>query len=157
MWIVIVALILGIVAVLCYAAQKMGLGRVQLGARRAAMTEADEMEDHADDPEAFLAAARELAASGQYRRAYRAVFLALLLRMDHLEWIRFDRTRTNGEYLRALRSRPDVLTWLRPLATDFDLHWYGGKPVEEVDFQRILNAYQQTVSGPARPANPSIA
>jgi hypothetical protein len=66
--------------------------------------------------------------------------------MDRLGWIRFDRARTNGEYIRSLRARPDILAWMRPLTNDFDLRWYGGESVEEQDYRRVMTAYERMAS-----------
>ncbi len=98
------------------------------------------------DPQSWLETARQYAESGDYRRAYRAVFLAILIRLDRAGAIHFDRARTNGEYLRALRSRPSLLALFRPLARDFDARWYGSAPVTEQDYHRLLGSYA-AVSG----------
>jgi hypothetical protein len=144
MWIVLGVLIVGIAYVLAYAVRRGALARGLKSGRSAGVNSSSEpIEERIDDPDGLLAAAKELAVAGQYRRAYRAVFLAILLRMDRLELIRFDRSRTNGEYLRALRSRPDVLNWMRPLTNDFDLRWYGGQPVDEPDYRRAMTVYER--------------
>jgi hypothetical protein len=144
LWVVLCVLIVAIAFVLAYAVRKYGgktwLGREAPRARR----EADEpAEETISDPDRLLETARDLAAAGEFRRAYRAVFLAMLLRMDRAGLIRFDRSSTNGEYLRVLRARPDVFASMRPVANDFDLHWYGGKAVGEPDYRRMLGAYEQ--------------
>jgi hypothetical protein len=104
------------------------------------------LEDQVEDPDVLAAAAKDLAAAGQLRRAYRAIFLAILLRLDKQGLIRFDRSRTNGEYLRSLRSRPEIFTWMRPLTNEFDVRWYGERSVEEQDFRRALRAYEGLAS-----------
>jgi hypothetical protein len=144
MWIVLGGLIIGIAYVLAYAVRRVSWSKGGGTKRKPKVSVAAvELEEKLDDPDALLAVARELAGSGQFRRAYRAVFLAILLRMDRQDLIRFERSRTNGEYLRSLRSRPDVLNWMRPLTNDFDLRWYGGHSVEELDYRRALSVYER--------------
>ena len=144
MWVVLAALIIGIAYVLAYAIRRGKWGKGSRGQRRPERTvSTDALEERVEDPDSLLAVARELAASGQFHRAYRAIFLAILLRMDKVELIRFDRSRTNGEYLRSLRAHPDVLAWMRPLANDFDFRWYGGHPVDEPDYRRALSLYER--------------
>lgn len=143
MWLVLAAMIVAIAFVLAFGLRKLGWRMGANGKRQRLDVASEEIEEKLDDPDELLAAAKALAAAGQYRRAYRAIFLAILLKMDRLDLIRFDRARTNGEYLRALRSRPEVLTWMRPLTNDFDLRWYGGKSVEELDYRRVMSVYER--------------
>jgi hypothetical protein len=98
-----------------------------------------------DEPDQWLTTARRHAAEGDYRKAQRAVFVALLLRLDRLGIVRFDRSFTNGEYLRSLRSRPTLFPLVRAFANEFDSRWYGGVPATEADYQRGLETYQQIV------------
>jgi hypothetical protein len=143
MWIVLAALIVGIAYVLAYGLRRMGMRTSSAGRVPRSSVSTEQLEERIDDPDSLLAIAGELAAAGQFKRAYRAIFLAILLRMDRQELIRFDRARTNGEYLRSLRSRPEVLTWMKPLTYDFDVCWYGGKQVEEPDYRRALGLYER--------------
>lgn len=103
-------------------------------------------ESAAAEPDAWIRAANAHAAAGDYRKAYRAVFVAVLIRLDRLGALRFERSRTNGEYLRALRGNPALLGLLRPLARGFDLHWYGERPATEGDYRQAMSAYE-TVRG----------
>lgn len=103
-------------------------------------------ESAAAEPDAWIRAANAHAAAGDFRKAYRAVFVAVLIRLDRLGALRFERSRTNGDYLRALRGNPPLLDLLRPLARGFDLHWYGERPATEGDFRQAMSAYE-TVRG----------
>lgn len=145
MWAVLAAMIVAIAYVLAYGLRRLGL-RSGTVSYRAGINSSDVLEDQVEDPDVLAAAAKDLAAAGQLRRAYRAIFLAILLRLDKQGLIRFDRSRTNGEYLRSLRSRPEIFTWMRPLTNEFDVRWYGERSVEEQDFRRALRAYEGLAS-----------
>jgi hypothetical protein len=125
-------------------------------------TEADFEAETITEPEVWLQQAQRYAAEGDFRRAFRAVFLATLLQMDRAGAIEFDRARTNGDYLRALRGsglRP-LYEAMRPLSADFDLRWYGSHTTTQTDYQHCLNEYDRirsllfgsTVGGGAVPA-----
>ena len=93
------------------------------------------------EPDAWIAAARRHAAAGDYRRAYRAAFIAVLIRMDRAGALRFERSKTNGDYVRSVRAKPKLLEFLRPLVNDFDARWYGRVEATNDDFLQILSAY----------------
>jgi biopolymer transport protein ExbD len=80
--------------------------------------------------------------SGEYRKAYRAVFLAALVLLDHYGLIHYDKSRTNGEYLRTLESHPEHQELLRPMVQSFDIHWYGALPIQEDDCRLFLDIFQ---------------
>jgi len=94
------------------------------------------------EPDAWIRAAQAYLAAGELRKAYRAVFIAVLVRLDHIGAIRFERSKTNGEYVRSLMSRPPLLALVRPVARDFDARWYGGLQISEDDYHRALRAYE---------------
>lgn len=141
MWAVLAAMIVAIAYVLAYGLRRLGL-RSGTARSLTGILSSDVLEEQIEDPDTLAAAAQELAAAGHLRRAYRAIFLAILLRLDKKGLIRFDRSRTNGEYLRSLRSRPEVFAWMRPLTNEFDVRWYGERSVDEQDFRRALRAYE---------------
>jgi hypothetical protein len=124
-----------------------------------------EQEERPRAPDEWLAEADRLARSRDFRGAFRAVFLAILVQLDRAGKIEYQRSRTNGDYLRALRAHSlrSLYDMLAPLAREFDLRWYGGRPSNEADYQRCLDAYRQlpalmAAGTPAAPPpNPSDA
>ncbi len=72
--------------------------------------------------------ADDLAAQGDYPEAVRMLYLAVLVMLHQANLIRYERTRTNGEYVRQLRSRPALQRPFRTLTTQFELKWYGKRP-----------------------------
>jgi len=108
----------------------------------------------ADDTEAALVEARDTdsildladgkARGGDYRSAFRLVYLATLVALDTGGILRFDRSKTNWEYLRALRSagRSDIFDAMQPLTRDFDRLWYGFATAGPDDYQRARRQYE---------------
>lgn len=95
------------------------------------------------EPEELIEAARRHAEIGDWRAAYRSAFTATLVRLDRLGAIRFERHRTNGDYVRALRSRPSLHSLFRPAAREFDARWYGRMSVSAEDYERMVAVYGQ--------------
>lgn len=95
--------------------------------------------------EAWVAQAEEWAKKGDFRRAFRAMFLAMLLELDSAGLLSYDRARTNGDYLRQLqqtRNQP-IYAMLVSLAASFDAFWYGDQPTSEQDYQAIRDAHKR--------------
>lgn len=97
----------------------------------------------ARDTDSLRALADEHARNGNYRVAFRLVYLAMLVALDTEGVLRFDRSKTNWEYLRALRAtgRGDVYDRMTPLTRDFDRLWYGFAVAEQADYLRAVSLY----------------
>jgi hypothetical protein len=95
------------------------------------------------EPDVWLQQAERFAQEGDFRRAFRAVFIAVILQLDRAGAIRFDRARTNGDYLRQLRGGdlPDALRLFGPLTVEFDQRWYGDHPTAEADYRRCRETH----------------
>ena len=95
--------------------------------------------------------AAKLAEAGDYRGAFRAAYLASIAYLDEIRALRFERSRTNWEYLRELKDggRNEQFTELRPLTLDFDRKFYGGEPCDERDYEKAVAVYQRLVQGGA--------
>ncbi len=116
--------------------------------RASARTAYDEAE--ADDgielePSAWMLQAQTYAGSDDYRRAFRAVFVATLLLLDEGGLIEFDRSRTNGDYLRLLRRKnvKAVYDILDPLVVEFDRRWYGRAETGLEDYRRVQQTFER--------------
>jgi hypothetical protein len=83
--------------------------------------------------------AEELARAGQYLEAVRAVYLAVLSLLHRQQLLRYEPTRTNGEYVRmvtlAPQAPPSVVRPFEELTNRFELKWYGERSCEAGDFQ----------------------
>ena len=81
--------------------------------------------------------ADEFAREGQWRLALRALYLRLLVVLHERGALRYERQRTNGDYLRALRDAPAAAPFGQ-LTRAFDLAWYGNKPFEREQYEQAL-------------------
>lgn len=80
--------------------------------------------------------ADELARIGRFRDAVRSLYLAVLASLHRADLIRYAPTRTNGEYVRQLRSREEVCGPFRSLTGLFENQWYGERSCEPADYDR---------------------
>lgn len=101
--------------------------------------------DMLQEPDEWLSQAQHFAGAGDYRRAFRAVFLGILLQMDKAGAIEYTRSRTNGDYVRLLRTRGFTALFeaFRPLVFEFDLRWYGNRATAEEDYRRCRREYDR--------------
>ncbi|HUG16983.1 MAG TPA: DUF4129 domain-containing protein [Thermomicrobiales bacterium] len=93
--------------------------------------------------------AEQLFLDGNFREALRALYLATLLRLDETGRLRFDRSLTNQEVLRATRIYGDetLRQRLSPLVDRFDRVWYGGASCSADDyltFSRLADVVWET-------------
>ena len=95
--------------------------------------------------------AAELARAGDYRGAFRYAYIASISYLDEIKALRFERSRTNWEYLRELKDagRDEQVAELRPLTLDFDRKFYGGEPCDQRDYEKAVAVYQRLVQGGA--------
>jgi hypothetical protein len=101
--------------------------------------------DSFTEPDAWLQQALLFAEAGDYRRAFRALFLGVLLQLDHAGAIQYHRARTNGDYVGMLRGRglAPLNEVFRPLVNDFDSRWYGDRQTSEADYVRCRQEYDR--------------
>ncbi|HSM59028.1 MAG TPA: DUF4129 domain-containing protein [Candidatus Sulfomarinibacteraceae bacterium] len=77
-----------------------------------------------------LQQAQDFSRSGDYRTAVRYLYLSTLLLLDERGILRYDRTRTNGEYLESVARRPELAGTLKNVIDVFDRVWYGYQPLD---------------------------
>jgi hypothetical protein len=95
------------------------------------------------------AAARE----ADFRQALRWLYLAVLYLLDSRQLLRYEPTRTNGEYLRQLRraeQAPEAVQEpFRALTTRFETSWYGDAATVDSDyreFRRLAEVVRDTAA-----------
>jgi hypothetical protein len=83
--------------------------------------------------------AKTLAAAGRHPEALRLLYLAVLFLLDRSRLLHFERTRTNGEYLRQIRRAEHVPAALglsfEQLTSLFERTWYGECSCTNADYQ----------------------
>ena len=103
-----------------------------------------ELAGEASEDEALLTSqgelqrAQTLSSQGDYRTAIRYLYLSSLLVLDERGLLRYDRSRTNREYLRSVSSKSQLATPLRDVIDVFDRVWYGFESVDEQTYQSYL-------------------
>jgi hypothetical protein len=83
--------------------------------------------------------AEALAREGDFLAAVRHLYLAVLTQLHRADLIRYERTRTNGEYLRQLRAADggaELAEPFRRLTRLFEQKWYGERACAADDFER---------------------
>jgi hypothetical protein len=97
----------------------------------------------AADPDALRAQAAELAAQGRYAEAAAALYEALIRHLDRQGILRHDDSRTNGEYLEAVRGRPPLAEAMAPLTRWLDPVLYGNAALSETDYATCEGLVEQ--------------
>lgn len=112
---------------------------------RTAYDEAEADDAVALEPNAWIQQAENYAGSDDYRRAFRAVFIGILLLLDEGGLIEFDRARTNGDYLKLLRRKnvKALVEILESLVIEFDRRWYGRAETGLEDYKRVQQTFEQ--------------
>jgi hypothetical protein len=82
--------------------------------------------------------AETLSTQGDYRNAIRYLYLSSLLVLDEQGLMRYDRSRTNREYLRSVSSKPELAKPLRDVIDVFDRVWYGFEGVDEQTYRSYV-------------------
>ena len=86
-----------------------------------------------------LQQAQDLSAAGDYRTAVRYLYLASLLRLDERGLLRYDRSRTNREYLRSVDEKPELASNLKDVIDVFDEVWYGYQPLDKNSYEHFVD------------------
>lgn len=85
---------------------------------------------------------------GQYTQGLRFLYLSLLLKLDELNVIKIDRSKTNNQYLReAYNNQFASYEKLREFTRVFNDCWYGGKNVSKECFEHWYSQYSLLVKG----------
>jgi hypothetical protein len=110
------------------------------GMLRGAVNEADL--DEIDEGGELLTAdtallrAQQTAHTGDYRLAVRYLYLSTLLQLEERGLLRYDRARTNREYLRSVAHRADLSAILRDVVDVFDRTWYGFQMLDAATYHQ---------------------
>jgi Domain of unknown function (DUF4129) len=103
------------------------------------------------EPEAsavdLLAEAEALARSGQIRAAIRKAYIALLVELGDRKIISLAHHKTNRDYLRAVRSIPNLYPVMAGLTDSFERHWYGLSQAEAHDWESFQDGYKTVLQG----------
>lgn len=90
--------------------------------------------------------AESLARSGDLRGAIRKGYIALLCNLGDRKIIGLADHKTNNDYLRAIRQRPNLYQPMRQLTSIFEQHWYGLEQADENDWTEFRGNYRTVIS-----------
>jgi hypothetical protein len=93
----------------------------------------------------LFANASELARRGEYRKAIRRAYIALLCDLEHRGILRLGRSKTNRDYLDAVRPEQRIYPTFSVMTNAFEHVWYGQEPVTEDEFREFVALYQDMV------------
>ncbi len=135
---VTVASILMILLILGFVLKKLASGFVS----EAVLENEGDRQSEITDSKIALKRAQQLSQDGDYRNAVRYLYLSSLLLLEERGMLRYDRSKTNREYLNAISNQPTLEEAFEEVINTYDRVWYGYKNLEEEDFKR----YSQRVS-----------
>jgi Domain of unknown function (DUF4129) len=90
--------------------------------------------------------ATELARTGDYRSAIRRAYIALLCELEDRGKLRLHRSKTNRDYLDAMRSDPGIFPDFSSLTGLFEHVWYGQQRATDEQFGDFITRYEETIS-----------
>lgn len=92
--------------------------------------------------------AMELYFKGDFRQALRFLYIAFLLRLNKLNVIKIDKSKTNKQYLKEMAdngyNRYDTA---QKFTRDFNKFWYGNKSVGKARFDYWYSEYTSMIKG----------
>ncbi|MGH9846423.1 MAG: DUF4129 domain-containing protein, partial [Blastocatellia bacterium] len=92
----------------------------------------------------LLAHATELARRGDYRAAIRRAYIAFLVEMEQRGKLRLHKSKTNSDYLNALRAERQIFAPFSAMTGTFEHVWYGDKRAGEGEFNEFVSRYRET-------------
>ncbi len=143
-----ILIVLAVFAALPFAAIKLAQ-HLQARKKPGGKPEAREVlgEEIAQDVSAadLFAKAMELARQGEYRAAIRRAYLALLFELEERDKLRLHRSKTNRDYLNALRSEQQIYPSFSVMTNAFEHVWYGQEWATETEFEDFVTLYRETI------------
>lgn len=145
--ILLYALILGIIGFLIYKFAPFIAGRFRpkysfKKKERVVLGERLSAEETAEN---LFSEAENLAREGNLRAAIRKGYIALLCELGDRKIINLSSGKTNRDYLRDVRNRAELYQNMSGLTQNFERHWYGFAPTDEIDWEEFKNGYQKAV------------
>ena len=139
----------GFLVLLWFVAKKL---IANYGGRAPASEESGSVNYDMPSAKPLMKQAAKLAEQGDYRGAFRAAYLACIAYLDEIRALRFERSRTNWEYLRELRQGGHEKPYgeLHPLTQSFDRKIYGREICGKDDYESAAAAYQRLSSEEAK-------
>jgi len=94
----------------------------------------------------LAAAARALAASGDFRGAVRKLFVALIYQLDERGLVRLRAESTNREYLALVRGLEPLHPVMATMTDVFERVWYGSTEIDRSGYESFETLHRQASS-----------
>ncbi|BDD10417.1 hypothetical protein FUAX_28490 [Fulvitalea axinellae] len=78
-----------------------------------------------------------------YKAAVRVLFLLSLRSLSKGEFLEVSREKTNYQYVRELRERPEMRETFRRITFEFERFWYADLMAGEEDFDRVSGYHEE--------------
>ncbi|MBP9094622.1 DUF4129 domain-containing protein [bacterium] len=91
------------------------------------------------DSKGWRSLATQLLEENSTKEACRAIYMSCLRLLDEDKIAVFAPTKTNYEYFYALKQKPSIAQYFRPLVDTVELIWFGNKEAEKSDYTDCLN------------------
>lgn len=148
-----VALLVGIGLVLVYGTalllKKIRLRRIEKEeAEPAAREILGEVIDDNLSTEDLMQQAAEMARRGEYRLAIRRAYIALLYELERRGNLQLHRSKTNRDYLNALRNEARIYPSMEQMTQTYERAWYGQRTTSEEDYSGFVERYREAVRQP---------
>lgn len=100
------------------------------------------------DPEALEQKALEFCNKGDYKQALRFLYIALLIRLNEMNLIKIDKSKTNKQYLNEImNNKPEIHSDVSEFTGDFNKYWYGDRNVDRIKFEFWYAKYRVLAQG----------
>lgn len=94
------------------------------------------------DSDAVERDALEFCSKGDFRQGLRFLYIAELLRLNEMNLIRIDKSKTNKQYLKEVTDKGYMhYRLIQEFTRDFNWYWYGNKNVDKLKFDYWYQKY----------------
>lgn len=138
--------VLGAIGIIAFIIAQLQTGEPLFGAKNRKLDEGlqidlaniEENLPAADIPDFIRSALR----AGDFKMAVRLHYLGLIQSLARRNWIRWERDKTNGDYLQEMGSRP-LFEGFRDATIVFERIWYGNHGLAEGAYSRIAAQFEE--------------
>jgi hypothetical protein len=95
--------------------------------------------------EDLIGQATEMARRGEYRLAIRRTYIALLHELEQRGRLQLHRSKTNRDYLNALRGEVNIYPPLERMTQTYEQAWYGQRETNAEDYSGFAELYHEVV------------
>jgi len=92
----------------------------------------DEIESFIENTDAPRELAQRYESEGNFRLAFRYLYIALLINLNTREIIHIEKAKTNRQYLKEIReNEPKIIDNFIPFTEAFAFYWYGKRTIDK--------------------------